>query len=93
MSGQIEDGGFGKPPMVSVIIPVRDDVRLRLTLDAIAVQDYPADRYEVIVCDNGSAIDVAASRGTADITAGRHCQREPARLVLRAPCRTGGGGR
>src|SRR5690606_20439025 len=42
-------------PYVSVIIPVYNDpARLRLCLEALDRQSYPADRYEVLVVDNGS---------------------------------------
>ena len=45
---------------VSVIIPVRDDaVRLKTCLQALADQDYPAGRFEVLVIDNGSSDDPA----------------------------------
>lgn len=41
---------------VSVIIPVKNDAeRLALCLASLAQQDYPADRYDVIVVDNGSS--------------------------------------
>jgi glycosyltransferase involved in cell wall biosynthesis len=41
---------------VSVIIPVYNDAaRLALCLRALAHQRYPADRFEVIVVDNGSS--------------------------------------
>lgn len=47
-------------PFVSVIIPVLDDpVRLALCLQALEDQTYAADRYEVIVVDNGSVSDLA----------------------------------
>lgn len=42
-------------PLVSVIVPVYDDPRLALCLDALSRQSYPADRFEVIVVDNGSS--------------------------------------
>ncbi|GAB4479215.1 MAG: glycosyltransferase [Anaerolineae bacterium] len=43
-------------PFVSAIIPVYNDAaRLALCLEALAAQTYPADRFEVIVVDNGSA--------------------------------------
>ncbi|WP_251150474.1 glycosyltransferase [Cellulosimicrobium sp. Marseille-Q4280] len=46
-------------PRVTVIIPVYNDVeRLRLCLDAIAEQDYPADRFDVVVVDNASTTDL-----------------------------------
>jgi len=54
-------------PLVSVIIPVRNDARrLDLCLASIAASAYPADRYEIIVADNGSTDNsrqVARARG------------------------------
>jgi glycosyltransferase involved in cell wall biosynthesis len=45
----------GLLPLVSVVIPVRNDAeRLDRCLASLAEQDYPADRYEVVVVDNGS---------------------------------------
>jgi len=42
-------------PFVSVIIPVyNDNRRLQICLDSLARQTYAADRFEVIVVDNGS---------------------------------------
>lgn len=42
-------------PFISVIIPVyRDRDKLETCLNHLANQSYPADRYEVIVVDNGS---------------------------------------
>lgn len=53
--------------MVSVIIPVRNDAkRLDLCLASIAATTYPADRFEIIVADNGSTDNsrqVARARG------------------------------
>jgi glycosyltransferase involved in cell wall biosynthesis len=47
-------------PLVSVIIPVRNDAaRLAVCLDSLTRQTYPADRLEVIVIDNGSSDDSA----------------------------------
>lgn len=44
--------------MVSVIIPVRNDARrLAVCLQSLADQDYAAERFEVIVVDNGSSDD------------------------------------
>lgn len=49
------------PPFVSVIIPVyNDSARLKLCLDALRHQTYPADRFEVLVVDNGSTDDIDA---------------------------------
>ena len=54
-------------PFVSVIIPVRNDAkRLALCLDSLIGQNYLADRFEIIVIDNGSTDEsaaVAAARG------------------------------
>ena len=48
-----------KPPYVSVIVPVyNDSENLGVCLSALAGQSYPADRYEVVVIDNGSSEDV-----------------------------------
>ena len=47
-------------PLVSVIIPVRDDPRLVECLAAVHRQTYPANLVEVIVADNGSDTDVPA---------------------------------
>lgn len=45
-------------PLVSVIIPVRDDsVRLESCLEALARQENPGAAYEVLVIDNGSKDD------------------------------------
>ncbi|MGG6295106.1 glycosyltransferase [Leptolyngbya sp. AN02str] len=42
-------------PFVSVIVPVYNDAdRLKICLTSLAQQTYQADRYEVIVVDNGS---------------------------------------
>ena len=42
-------------PFVSVVMPVYNDAgRLRLCIDAIIAQDYPRERFEVIVVDNNS---------------------------------------
>jgi GT2 family glycosyltransferase len=54
-------------PFVSVIIPVYNDgERLARCLAALEVEDYPGDRYEVIVVDNGSRrpLQPAAARFT-----------------------------
>ncbi|HZL89048.1 MAG TPA: glycosyltransferase [Pirellulaceae bacterium] len=54
-------------PIVSVIIPVRNDAqRLAVCLASLRQQDYSADRCEVIVVDNGSSDesrDVARAYG------------------------------
>lgn len=48
-------------PFATVIIPVKDGpVLLARAVRALLAQDYPADRFEVIVADNGSAASPAA---------------------------------
>jgi glycosyltransferase involved in cell wall biosynthesis len=42
-------------PSISVVIPVYNEERhIEECLDSVLAQDYPADRYEVIVADGGS---------------------------------------
>ena len=41
-------------PLVSVIVPVFNDPRLSLCLEALARQSYPRQQMEVLVVDNGS---------------------------------------
>lgn len=49
-------------PVVSVIIPVRDDAAgLRACLEALAAQDLPAAQREILVVDNGSAEDLSGA--------------------------------
>lgn len=44
-------------PLVSVIVPVKDGLDLLVRcVHALLAQDYPADRYEVLVVDNGSKV-------------------------------------
>jgi glycosyltransferase involved in cell wall biosynthesis len=51
-------------PFLSVIVPVRNEERyLGATLRQLLEQDYPADRFEVLVADGGS------TDGTRDIVA------------------------
>jgi cellulose synthase/poly-beta-1,6-N-acetylglucosamine synthase-like glycosyltransferase len=48
-------------PVVSVIVPVRDgESTIATCLDAILATDYPEDRREVLVVDNGSSDGTAA---------------------------------
>ena len=43
------------PPFISVILPVRNEEQyLERSLGAVLAQDYPSDRYEVIVVDGAS---------------------------------------
>jgi cellulose synthase/poly-beta-1,6-N-acetylglucosamine synthase-like glycosyltransferase len=48
-------------PVVSVIVPVRDGAdTIAACLDAILATDYPSDRREIFVVDNGSSDGTAA---------------------------------
>lgn len=56
----------GKPerglPFATVIIPVKDGIDLLTRcVEALLAQDYPADRFEIIVADNGSSVPPAAA--------------------------------
>jgi succinoglycan biosynthesis protein ExoA len=43
---------------VSVIVPIRNEARsIERTLRALAEQDYPADKFEILVADGGSTDD------------------------------------
>ena len=47
----------GALPSVSVIVPVLDGLdELRICVEAVLAQDYPAGQVQVVVADNGSAI-------------------------------------
>jgi GT2 family glycosyltransferase len=59
-------------PFMSVVIPTHERARqLSLCLRALAVQDYPRDRFEVLVVDDGSATspeaEVAAFQGQLNV--------------------------
>lgn len=46
---------------ISIIIPVYNNPEeLRLTLDSICMQDFPLENLEVIICDDGSSINMKA---------------------------------
>jgi cellulose synthase/poly-beta-1,6-N-acetylglucosamine synthase-like glycosyltransferase len=70
-----------KLPYVSVIVPVRDgESMISACLDSILATDYPPDRREILVVDNGS------SDGTASLIQARPVRylREPKRGVSNA---------
>ena len=56
------------PPLVSVIVPVRNDRgrHLRTLLDALGKQTIPRDRFEVVIGDDGSTDGSTDSLDTAD---------------------------
>lgn len=52
---------MSQPPFVSVIVPVLDGARLITScIESLVAQQYPADRFEVIVTDNGSTDQTCA---------------------------------
>ncbi|WP_336728072.1 glycosyltransferase family 2 protein [Cellulosimicrobium cellulans] len=54
-------------PTVTVVVPVYNDVaRLRTCLAALAAQDYPADRFDVVVADNASTEDLRPALPAGD---------------------------
>jgi glycosyltransferase involved in cell wall biosynthesis len=58
LQGPQESGSNDKLPFVSVILPVYNDAEaLRRCLHSLQAQTYPADRFQVIVVDNGSTDD------------------------------------
>lgn len=53
--GAMQGSDLDETPFISVVIPVYNEERhIAECLDSVLDQDYPADRYEVIVADGGS---------------------------------------
>jgi GT2 family glycosyltransferase len=76
-------------PFVSVIVPTYNRAdELRRCLDSLVAQDYPRDRFEVIVADDGSArspaVVVDAYRGKLDVDMLAVAHGGPARARNRA---------
>ena len=72
------------PPFVSVVVPARNEEdTITACLQAILSGDYPSDRYEVVVVDDGSTDQTAARVRTlqaehhAAIPAGRNAAPPP----------------
>jgi cellulose synthase/poly-beta-1,6-N-acetylglucosamine synthase-like glycosyltransferase len=74
-------------PFISVIMPVRNEERfVGRTLAQLLAQDYPPDRYEILVADGASTDRTAAVvRGLAD--------RHPHLRLLNNPARLSSAGR
>ena len=54
-------GGMSELPFVSVVIPMRNEAdSIGSLLDSVLAQDYPAERFEVLVVDGDSDDDSAA---------------------------------
>lgn len=67
-------------PFVSVVIPMRNEAGfIQACVDSVLAQDYPADRFEVIVVDGDS--DDASPRLLADYGERIRVFRNPARIV------------
>jgi len=57
----VNKGNMSKVPVISIIVPVYNGGKtLRKCMSALLRQDYPRDRYEVIVVDDGSVDNTAA---------------------------------
>lgn len=55
-------------PTISVIVPTfRRPVALRRCLEALAAQDYPAGRFDIIVVDDGGGLDPALGDGLGGV--------------------------
>lgn len=56
-------------PTVSVIVPTyRRPASLRRCLEALAAQDYPAGRFDILVVDDGGGLDPALGDGLGEVT-------------------------
>jgi glycosyltransferase involved in cell wall biosynthesis len=55
-----ESADHAERPFASVIVPVKDGLELlQRCVQALLDQDYPQDRYEIFIVDNGSAVSPA----------------------------------
>src|SRR5439155_25026678 len=70
------------PPFLSIIVPVRNEERfIGRTLSQLFVQDYPPDRYEILVADGASTdCTPAIVRGFTEQTACLHLIENRKRL-------------
>jgi cellulose synthase/poly-beta-1,6-N-acetylglucosamine synthase-like glycosyltransferase len=57
----VREAGSGRPPMVSVCLPVHDGAdRLPAKIESLLAQDYPADALEILVYCDGCTDDTEA---------------------------------
>jgi succinoglycan biosynthesis protein ExoA len=70
-----------KPPLVSVIMPVRNEgAAIQRSLDSVLAQDYPKERLEVLVADGMS------DDGTRDLLSG-YAERDARIRIIDNPAR------
>lgn len=77
--------GFGTFPLVTVIVPVLNEERdIAGCMEALAGQDYPFERIEIIVVD-GSSVDNTVS---AVLAAAEECHISPVQVLINPKART-----
>lgn len=75
-------------PLISVILPVLDGrTTMPKLLDELLRQNYPPDRFEILVVDLGS------TDGTADLVRRRYAQKNSSVRLLSSPSRRASTGR
>lgn len=75
-------------PFISVVLPVLDGrTTMPTLLDELLRQNYPSDRFEILVVDLGS------TDGTADLVRRRYAQKYSSIRLLASPSRRASAGR
>ena len=76
------DAGATAQPFVSVVIPVLNCAEeVEGCISALRAQDYPADRFEILVVDNGSVDDTVARLRACGVTALHRPERGRSRAL------------